>query len=256
MLLMTGQHYFISGLTNTMPRNFHRKLIVLNPVAFSPTDITGLQLWLDANDASTLFQDAAKTTAAGVSDVVGGWADKSAQGNDATQGTTSKKPIVSAAVIGGLNTVLGDSDDEMVISVGTLTNETIFAVVKRVDTASGSAIITVDANTRLFFPAAGTIRYRFNATNAVVAGVTDTDPNIYRARYDGANITMSVNNGTPTSTAAASLVHTWDTIMSELGTAFLKGHLAEIIVYDNALSVGNVALIENYLSNKWSITIA
>ena len=32
--------------------------------AFSPASIGGLQLWLDASDASTLFTDSAGTTAA------------------------------------------------------------------------------------------------------------------------------------------------------------------------------------------------
>lgn len=59
----------------------------------------GLQLWLDANDSSTLFQDAGMSTpvtAAGQN--VAGWADKSTLGNHATTGGTA--PTFQTGVIG------------------------------------------------------------------------------------------------------------------------------------------------------------
>ncbi len=45
---------------------------------------SGLELWLDATDSSTLFQDAAMTTAVtAAGQNVRGWADKSGNANDA-----------------------------------------------------------------------------------------------------------------------------------------------------------------------------
>ena len=119
-----------------MPRSFHRRIVALGVArAFLPTDLTGLQLWLDANDASTLFQDAAKTTVAGDGDVVGAWADKSGQGNDATQTTTAAKPLLDTDVLGtGFSGIKFDAaDDFLSFPKFGLTAITIYAVVTGID---------------------------------------------------------------------------------------------------------------------------
>ena len=229
--------------------------------AFLPTNIAGLQLWLDANDASTLFQDAAKTTLAGNGDVVGAWADKSGQGNDATQATTSNKPKVSAAAIGGLNAVLGDAtDDVMGISVGPLTNETIFAVVKRTITNVSGVVIAAGNPYKLVFGTAGNVvRFSYNGLfNEVNSGFVELNGNIYRHIYDGTANKLSVNNGAEAILVVASGGHTFTTIFSQTagGGLTLQGSIGELLVYNSGLSIANVALVENYLSNKWSITIA
>ena len=60
---------------------------------FTPRSITGLALWLDASDASTLFQDAAATTpATATSDPVGAWLDKSGNARHLTQATSAARP--------------------------------------------------------------------------------------------------------------------------------------------------------------------
>lgn len=71
--------------------------VALGPISeFSPTQIEGLQLWLDAADQSTLFQDAAGTTPvmAG-NDPVGRWEDKSGNNRNATQANSDNMPSFS-----------------------------------------------------------------------------------------------------------------------------------------------------------------
>ena len=103
---------------------------------FLPTDIAGLQLWLDANDASTLFQDAAKTTPAGNGDVVGAWGDKSGQGNDATQTTTAAKPTVQFNVLNGKSVLRFDGTDDFLstgaFAGGSLSQPTTFFLVEKI----------------------------------------------------------------------------------------------------------------------------
>ena len=58
-----------------------------------PTDIAGLQLWLDASDSTTLFTDSAGTTLATADgDPIGCWKDKSGNGNNVIQSDVSLKP--------------------------------------------------------------------------------------------------------------------------------------------------------------------
>jgi len=246
----------IDNMQRPTQRNRGRRMMLVDTgvVPFLPTDIAGLQLWLDANDASTLFQDAAKTTPAGGGDVVGAWADKSGQGNDATQATTANKPTVSAAAINGINAILGDgTDDELDISVGPLTVETIFAVVTNNSSGSDRTVLGVNASFRLRFPATGTneIEYRYNAVNASIsAGFTEANANIFRAIYNGTQSNLSVNDGIPDTQITAQAGHTWGQVFSG-PTRYFSGLMGELLIYDSALSVGNIALILDYLKNKW-----
>lgn len=52
--------------------------------------------WYDPSDSSTVWQDSAGTTPAGVGDPVGRIDDKSGNGNHATQTTSSARPVLSA----------------------------------------------------------------------------------------------------------------------------------------------------------------
>ena len=56
-----------------------------------------LKLWLDASDASTLFQDAAGTTPATNGDPVGLWKDKSGNSKDVTQATAGSRPTYATS---------------------------------------------------------------------------------------------------------------------------------------------------------------
>ncbi len=65
-------------------------------IPFVPTSISGAALWLDASDSSTLWQDAAASTPAANGDAVALWQDKSGNGNDAVQTTSSDRPSVAS----------------------------------------------------------------------------------------------------------------------------------------------------------------
>ena len=68
--------------------------LLLTPVAAIATPITdGLVLWLDADDADTVTNDAGGR--------VGRWADKSGQGNHAQQTTFSSRPQYRTDALGG-----------------------------------------------------------------------------------------------------------------------------------------------------------
>ncbi|HEB26682.1 hypothetical protein LCGC14_1923580 [marine sediment metagenome] len=241
---------------------FYRIAAVGGAPAFLPSDIAGLQLWLDANDSATLFQDAAKTTAAGNGDVVGAWADKSGQGNDATQATTSKKPTRQDGIIGGLPVVRGDAgDDYLATNTGALTAETIFIVAKHaVNNALGIMVDSTGAgDTRIVYsPIVNRVIYSYDFVNAIVSsGFTETDPIIITAKHDGVTtLSLSVNSDTPVTASRAVDSHTYLHLLSRSSTSMLNGDIAELLIYDSELSDGNITLVENYLSNKWGIALS
>lgn len=62
----------------------------------APTDISGLQLWLDASSPNSFYKDAAKTQPATLeSDKIAVWADKSGNGFDATNTNASNQPLLT-----------------------------------------------------------------------------------------------------------------------------------------------------------------
>ena len=63
------------------------------PPAFAPTDISGLQLWLDASDTSTLFDATAGGSLVTTNgSAVARWNDKSGNNRHAIQGTVNNRP--------------------------------------------------------------------------------------------------------------------------------------------------------------------
>ena len=80
----------------------------------------GMLLWLDASDSSTLFQDAALTIPAGAGDPIGGWADKSGNGYNATQPTVGLEPFLDLTAMNGQPAVRFEAvnGDGMVIDDG------------------------------------------------------------------------------------------------------------------------------------------
>jgi hypothetical protein len=64
-----------------------------DPSTFSPKDISGIRLWLDASDFTTLFEDEICTdTTDGYADRVRCWKDKSGNGYQATQSSGGDSP--------------------------------------------------------------------------------------------------------------------------------------------------------------------
>lgn len=71
--------------------------------AFSPLSLTGLKLWLDATDSSSITLNGGN---------VSEWADKSPEGNDATQGVAAEQPLYQSNSINGLSAVVFDGSDD------------------------------------------------------------------------------------------------------------------------------------------------
>ena len=89
----------------------------------APTEIGSLAIWLDASDSATLFQDASATTAASAaSDPIGCWKDKS--GNDRHYtGSSTTRPLLALAKHNGRNSIYFDGTDDLLgVGGGSTTN--------------------------------------------------------------------------------------------------------------------------------------
>lgn len=232
---------------------------------FTPVGIPGCVLWLRADSVSG---------ANGSS--VASWADESGSGYSAAQGTASKQPTLRTNVLNGKPVLRFDGvDDFLSIADFACVCRIAVFVVAKFTVAKPMQIeqsATANSNPGFFFygdlsgpvkiaraggigmSVAGTDDWmgasfasvNFNFTGTVTGSGTD----LYRK--NGA----AGNNGTTGNTLGATDTTVTDTlyICSRAGTsAFSDGDLAEIIVYNNALTSAQVSAVEAYLNGKYAI---
>jgi len=233
-----------------------------NPI----TSTGGLQVWLDASDETTLFQDVAKTTLADTaSDPVGCWADKSGNGFDHTQATAGYRPTLD------LTTMNKPSLEFIRANESWMENLT-------------------DKNTRTWFAV-----WRNKLTSGIIAGYTYQNGYIYNSQqgtsyisgpginYDDmdSHITPPINtnqlwSGAPCAWINANFIKEYRQTQTYIGTAeagtylgrrggtpyatyiagSLDGFIAEFITYNRLLTTSEIQEIEDYLNEKHSIGLS
>lgn len=228
--------------------------------AFSPTDIAGLQLWLDASQIVGLNDG----------DAVSTWSDLSGNAQHATQSTGSKRPTYKTSILNGKPVVRFDGVDDF-LENGTFTAlnnasaASLFIVKKH---TSGAAIrfpFLFVNNFYQFNLGGGPKYWRTSATEDANATLDWTTWTYEAQLFDGsqsgnANRLKIRSNGSPvsvsyTGTIAATLGSgTGFYAGSNDGTAyFWNGDIAEIIAYSTAPSAGDLALLEQYLAAKYGL---
>ena len=224
----------------------------------------GLICWLRADQGTTL-----------VSGKVSSWNDSSGSGNSATQATAAKRPTFTADAINGLPALLfnGTSTFLQLPSPGfsSFTSGGVTGFLVTEPTA-------VTAGARFFDLGNGA-----TADNIYLDEPTSTGASLYTYNVaSGTSVTSSsaitlnqfqllefVDNGSGTATiftngqqgAQSTTMNTVNNVARTSnfigqGSAtgnFFKGYIAEMILYNRALSTSEIALIEGYLIQKYSM---
>ena len=230
--------------------------------AFVPTDISGLALWLDASDETTLFTDAGTTAVTADGDAVYQWNDKSGNARHVSQTTAGNRPLYKTGVLNSKSVLRfdGTNDKLSVASYDSGASWTRFVVVNGT-TGYGYQLAT-PIESYIYVPGGA----HFSATG--VSGESQFDVTvsltgawkILSHRCDGTHAGhISRNNGTdltrgtvyassnPGNPASATLN------IGGGGFAPLAGDIAEVIFYDSVLSEANITSVESYLASKWGI---
>ena len=244
---------------------------IINPYRFAaggitdPTDITGLELWLDAEQG--VYKDAGTTLAAN-NETVQQWNDQSGNGNHVSQATAGERPTLKTSGINSKYSVEFSASDRLFSSVINVSApNTIFAVfnITSSDTA-GACVYDSYNNTRhnFFWDVANT-NYRAAAVN--VESTTQsilTADYISAVIYNGASSFIGMNGADvgdggvdlgSNSLDGISLGKLRGNPAPLAGTYSLFGQIAELIVYDSALSTTDREAVETYLADKWGITL-
>lgn len=237
-------------------------------VSFSPSDVAGLTMWLDASDNTTLTLSGSDVT---------GWESKAGSVNDLVVPGGSVSPRIGVNTIGGRQAIDFDptradllqstSAGSAIFAAGTAF---IYAVchVKGLGTAPSTTPyagpgILCDANgwwgihTGNGF---GIGSYAFNGgvfLEDEASGIEDVDM-IVRFRKSAGQIALRIDDNAEQSRAMVpNIGNITNPIRIGPGSTasgteadFIIG---EILTFNQAVSAGDDASIMNYLTNKWSI---
>lgn len=222
---------------------------------FSPSDISGLKVWLDADQITGLVNDDPVTT----------WTDESGTGNDVTEATN--KPLYKT---GGLNSkpyVYFDGTNDILLKsspTGLPTGanaRTVFVVAQCRSIANYKAIYCYGtATTNQIFSLA------FHSTTQLLSwGYANDDPATttladntgyyFMHQYTGTNIVIRQNGSQIYNTADT--INTGSTALS-IGNwinALAPGNVNvyEVLIYDSSISGTDLTDIETYLADKYGL---
>jgi hypothetical protein len=224
---------------------------------FNPTLISGIVLWFDASNASTIISSAGS---------VSQWNDESGNANNLTQSTGSARFTIQSAALNGLNTLLAASANSQFMNLtNPITNGPFseFMVTRVMATgfqrivwagnsgASGGPSNTVISGNQMFV-ASSDGNFVFSGANSfpdttsyhLISTVSDGNNNDTLAFYDRAPVSFT---GSGSGTLAALNAFGKDT-----SSGLTDGAIAEYIRYNAALTTAQRQQVENYLRNKWA----
>ena len=226
---------------------------------WTPASISGLQLWLDFSDISTLYQDSAKSTpVTSDGDVIGCAADKSGNGDDATQATSASKPTWQTGEKNGLAIAQFDgTDDYMTMTGNAITQQHVFIVAKNRDAGTVySSLLSDGSNGVYWFFTRTSSNYIRTSYNSVVTSYTGimTSYSLVEIYHDGTDIWVNKNAGTPGSATVAAASHTY-TVLCARRVSDYRGPIdfGEILIYNATLTGDDLTNVRTFLNNKWAV---
>ena len=254
---------------------------------FTPATVSGLQLWLDASDASTLYDATSGGSLVAADGGVARWQDKSGNGRHFTQSSSGSRPLRKTSQQNSKDTLLFDGTDDHLVGPDFCdlngTNALCaFVVLKRSAAGSGDNILTKYGNysggeqgwlialredNRLLtqvIKTSGSTSYNNTLSTATVdassycllgwqtiAGSVSTATTLRRNGVSIATTNSPANEDTlDTPILVRIAAGEWSGSLWDV----FGGNFAEIIIYNAALSNTDRAAVESYLMSKWAIS--
>jgi hypothetical protein len=238
-----------------------------------PNQLAGLSGWWDASDSATLFNATTGGSSVAADGGVARWEDKSGNARHWTQSNSADRPLRKTAIKNSLDVVRFDSSSMLssgwlLSNIVNATQHTVFAVAvassasaNSVNPSENPAILQDDPGTGatgLFaFRSNGTVgSYGFDGVHVeATAAYTVGDWACLTSRHSSSSIVVRVNKIAGTASASIPSFG-FQGVSIQLGSGYggvFIGDLAELVVYNVALSATDRQAVETYLMNKWGI---
>ena len=238
--------------------------------AFSPDNLQGLVMWLDADDTNTISESGG---------FVSQWSDKSINAFDVAQTNQTNKPQTGINTIGDKNVITFDGADNYVENLGI---DLVIGPQLSVFMVANRKTIDIFPRGKLSLWETGQLNDQDNIPSIAfddrnnpqeVLGFDRNNisnrtlspdngvPFIYTTIFDGTNNNSFLNGSSagfinPTAISGAFNIQNIRVGTRQFGGSpflFWHGDIGEIIIYDRALGNEEITLIEIYLSGKWDI---
>lgn len=221
---------------------------LLRPKAsgFSPKNISGLEMWMDGSDSTTMtFNGSA----------VSEWRDKSGKGTTFSQSTALNQPTFTSSARNSLSAINFPNAAQMNGPTGfSFAQPTTWVMAFQAPTSSGVWSL-YDGNTsrqHIFGNSATELRM-FAGSAPVIATLVSSQWYVAVLIYNGTSSTYRISTLTATTTSAGTNAITAPRIGAN---SSLRGDLGELAMYSKALSDSEATAVLKYLSKKWSVTLS
>lgn len=217
---------------------------------FVPTDVAGCALWCRADLGATL---------SGGGTVINHWADQSGVGDSnrdlipvtSSPGYTASDPAFNGNASISFVSYVMESAGSWSPSVSA--PQTLF-VVATDNSPSGEEFFVVDNSANYYLFTSGGFYAVWTSSRMISTVATNGGPNIFCAVLSSSVGSLRISETTPNFSSANINADTLGLLYLGSGASF-AGSMAEIILYDSALSSGNVNLIQAYLSARYAIAL-
>jgi len=214
--------------------------------------VTGMRLWLDAADNSTF------TFSSG--NVVSAWNDKSGNALNFTQGTVANQPTRVSNVLNNQPVVRFDGVNDALTNGGTLFTgglHSVFIVFKATKPGTYQGVLdgTPFGNPRheVYIDTSGIHMFRGAGGDVANGNYTSGDYVIFSSIWNGSSSASWIDGaGQVTGTLSTDASATTTNILgSDANSSEYLGDIAEVLVYNSALSTADRLANEAYLHEKW-----
>jgi len=234
--------------------------IIDKPSGFNPSTLSGLKVWLDGSDSSSIIHS---------SGAVSQWSDKSGNANHFVQATSPNQPTTNTRTLNGKNALNFDGNSDMLSctnasALAILTGQcTVFCVASR-DVLTGDYTLLTSggagtgawgvSNNDTSANARQTTQWGVSTlpvTNDLLAhtigmhtnGATNPSNRVFRDGIFGGTYSDSGSTVTVATLINLGAVNT--------GFGWWDGAIGEVLIFNRALSNTELNNVGNYLKSKW-----
>jgi hypothetical protein len=217
---------------------------------FSPADISGLTAWWKADSLALSNNDPVST-----------WTDSSGNGHDGTASLTTRPTYIASWNNSKPALYFDGSNDYMTITSSFYDSDWTQFVVFEKDTGSNFPTMTTDSAASLgygVFPSSGTTYVSDRSYYTYVNSQDGSGKHYWSLKVTSAHAFSLWKDGTSLTLQSPTLVTNTTSNFTDIGrravdSAYANGWMAEMLMYNSALSDTDRGNVETYLKNKYGL---